>query len=306
MLLNLNFKLSVISFIFLKIFAYATTAPNSNPVKLTSIVKPFSDCTTIVYVFQATKLLLDELPTSPIVLFKKEAYQTEFSDSKTLERCSFIRRKNPSKHCRAFLIIQPERSQLFPSQNGTHKVPLATVIYREIYYSIFYSEFYVPRYCGPQYIMWVTTARRDLFQINWTYLQFDYHSNQQCLLFSFSFEEIQDIQIGETNRFLLYHFNRYYENTARKWLPIVFNFNNEFDCYQRIEFVSITISLLNKYFWDSSSKWRPLQLNHSGKLDDFTIANYSEQFAEYLPYWILWPLNVSVRSIHWINSESGF
>lgn len=179
--------------------------------------------------FKATKLLVTET-TPPLVLINKEVRENEIYDVKTLERCSFIRRKNPSRHCRAFIIVQPEMSKSVLSISDQNSSSLWNQIYSEIYWLIFFSGFCIQQNYGPQYILWITTTPIETFQnileeivIN----DENYYSDQEFLLGTFGFEGMKDWKNDHSKSLQIHYFNRYYENTTRKWLPFLCKLDHE-------------------------------------------------------------------------------
>lgn len=286
----------------------------SNNAQFTSIIKPFSNCTTIVYVFKDTKLHLAE-PKFPIILLKKEI-DDEDRDSKILEKCSFVRRRNPSTHCRAFVIIQPETSQfrLFTMDqnnysNESNNYSDARNIYRKLNNFIFLEGLIIQPDYGPQYTIWITTLPQEKFQVVLEEMAvLDYYTNQEFLLVSFNLEENKQWKTEETKSLEFHVFNRYYENTAGKWFSIHCNLEEERKCFKLIDFVTTNISFLNKYFWNGLHPklvTPTISENHKTQGNDKTFANFSDSFNEFLIFWLksTFPQNMSSRVIHRLSSE---
>lgn len=253
MLLFSKFTICVSITYFLEIIirekiAYGSTLNIPNNVILNSIIKPFSNCITVIYVFKAIQPLLTET-TPPIVLFNKESLKKEFLDSKILQRCSFIQRRNPSKHCRALFIVQPETNEEFTTLwHGTGTS--LDEIYQKLtnFHASLQTYFNPPRY-GPQYTIWITKIKKEIFQnilevlsVHKTY------AKQDLLMVEIDLPE--NLQWNTQNLLIcsLYYFNRYYENKAKVWFPIRCNLEDKPDCFHQIELVVVSFSLLNKYF----------------------------------------------------------
>lgn len=88
---NFNSLICLYKLILIQAIVYSTNPHSLTSVQLISILKPFSDCTTIIYVFNQTSQRMET--ASPIVLLDKETNRTKFGDSEALQRCSLVRRR---------------------------------------------------------------------------------------------------------------------------------------------------------------------------------------------------------------------
>lgn len=188
---------------------------------LNSIIKPFSNCSTILYFFEASNVLLAETP-APIAVYEDRTRKEELHNSTRFERCSFVRRRNPSKHCRALLIVQPESNPHFVSlsdknitlraeswERWDHRQKLLNPL----------SEFFTPSHYGPQYTIWISTLsqKETEFALE-EFAAFDYFS--RMLLFVKINLKQNTLQTHGSNGYHFQCYNRYYINATRKWIPV--------------------------------------------------------------------------------------
>lgn len=302
-----------INFILLEIHAHTF-----HFVKLNSIIKPFANCTTIMLAFSATKLLLTEA-TFPIVLFNKEADEKKYNDSKFLERRNFLRRRNPSRHCQTFVLVQPETDHHFHFLWDGKDDPFRPERDTEIYnFFTFSAGFFTPDNYAAQYTILITSmAQEKLTLVLEEVTGMLWLSSHEFISVMIpSNWERTEIEPWKVNSLNLNYFNRYNEFTSWKSLNITCNLSNEVECFQQINSVTSNISRLNKYFWDilprrgflsrESVLYNLVYNNHRLiYVEERTIANLSATFYQFLACWIknTLPGNRSQRVMHYLKFE---
>lgn len=168
---------------------------------------------------------------------------------KVLERCSFIQRRIISKHCRVFVVIQPETNHDFLSNSDQNNTFRFKNLFKTLFDPVFTAGLTIKRNYGHQYTLWITTVRPETLQniLEDIVVEWILFSKEILLATLWNNEEM--------NNFQLYYYNRYYGNPERIWIPLTCNLKEATNCFRRIDFTTTNISLLNKYFWDKSYYW---------------------------------------------------
>lgn len=224
----------------------------SNSVQLNLFIKPFANCTTVVYIFTGTKISLTET-TPPIIVLSEE---TNTINTTSLERSGFLRKRNPSKYCRAFFIVQPETSQYFFSESNKTFPQYTTILYIVLHHFIYLmGNFGPPHYSRPQFSVCIFSISQKMFKATLEEVVDSYfHFNQNLITVNFSFEEDNKNGSSDMKGLEFYCFNHYHGNMSQKWFYIPCNVEEEFDCFQKIDNVTTMISFLQKYFWYNKEK----------------------------------------------------
>lgn len=203
---------------------------------------------------------------------------------------------------RAFVILQLETSQHFLSLSK-ESILLSYEMYAKFYSSIFLSGFSIRQNYGPQYTLWITgMPPKNIHIALEKMLVHDIYSFQEFISVTFNFKLETVWNTEKANIFLMSCYNRYYAIPKEKWLTIICNFEEEFDCFHRIDAIITTASLLNNYFWNRGLIMENELLNQLHKsrgiqADARITASLCETFGEFVAYLINsnLPQNMSKR-----------
>lgn len=248
-----------LAFYFFNIFFLLHISVNSHT--LNEILTPFGNCTSVLLIFNQSALYQFLNPfTDPIILLNHgEAFDPTQIPTR---RTSFIRRRNPSKFCWAFIILQPETLSYIDYILRDDDKAIDTSL--EFLRRLMYGAQFPPEYSSPQYFIWVTKEGPEF--------QRTFQKTSSYSVGGIGPREILVVNTptsgDENNGFTLNYHNPYYADRTRAYLPMPWvevPCGAEIlprHCFHQIEKVAETVSELNKHFWDLESWLGPQKTNH--------------------------------------------
>lgn len=221
------------------------------------IVEPFSHCSTTLITPNQNLIANLRLQLNPIIVINEEG-NTTFPENGTTKSV-FVRRRNPNKHCWAFILINVEQGRI---DDGGSKSRLLTYIANE---APFPEMLAVPQY----YI--ILTQLLDTFQKNfsdWSEREAGEIGLREFILIPIKLHNgVASLEgVYKTSQHItLYYHNRYYKGLTKSfsepWIPVhCSGIKGSANFFSQLELVAETVSELNKYFW-SMQNWEILNYN---------------------------------------------